>query len=320
VIERLAKELEVAARARLASRLAPAGNAPVNVMNKLALDDSIDVAAPVLRHSQRIDARTLVSVARSTGQGHLMALSQRTSLSEEVTDLLVTRGNREVVNSVANNPGARLSNSSFMNLIRRSENDTILAENLGVRRDIPRHLFQQLIAKASEEVKRKLESERPDMADQVTSLVADATGDMHSKFGRASKEHFAAKKAVLALHRYGGLKEKHIFDYAGTRKFEEATIALSLLCSLPVNVVERAITDSKGETLLILAKALRFSWNTTMALLFLGAQGSRISEHNLDRLRKNYEQLKLETARLVLESYQSRRSDTDSAPRRVGQL
>ena len=96
--------------------------------------------------------------------------------------------------------------------------------------------------------------------------------------------------------------------------------ALSLLCSLPVNVVERAVTDSKGETLLILAKALRFSWDTAMALLFLGAQGSRISEQNLDRLRMNFEQFKLETAGRVLESYQMRGSETDAAPRRGGQL
>src|ERR1700720_4492712 len=48
VIGRLADEIEVAARAQLARRLARADNAPINIINKLAFDDSIDVAGPIL--------------------------------------------------------------------------------------------------------------------------------------------------------------------------------------------------------------------------------------------------------------------------------
>ena len=59
MIERLADEIEVAARAQLSKRLAPSDNAPVKVVKKLAFDDSIDVAGPVLRQSERLDTRTL---------------------------------------------------------------------------------------------------------------------------------------------------------------------------------------------------------------------------------------------------------------------
>src|SRR5277367_6280716 len=48
----LASEIEVAARTQLAKRLARVDNAPINVVKKLAFDDSIDVAGPVLRYSQ----------------------------------------------------------------------------------------------------------------------------------------------------------------------------------------------------------------------------------------------------------------------------
>src|SRR6267154_1726518 len=59
VIERLAIELEVVARAQLARRLAHSKNAPINCINKLACDNSIYVAEPILRQSERIDVRTL---------------------------------------------------------------------------------------------------------------------------------------------------------------------------------------------------------------------------------------------------------------------
>ena len=161
VIARLADEIEVAARAELATRLAQINHAPINIIHKLAFDDSIDVAGPVLRNSERLDANTLVANAQTKSQPHLLAISQRKSLEHSVTDVLVTRGNREVVNSVANNAGARFSGSGFLHLIKRAEGDSILAEQLGLRKDIPRHLFQQLIAKASDDVKKRLEQERP---------------------------------------------------------------------------------------------------------------------------------------------------------------
>ena len=52
VIGRLADEIEVAARAQLARRLARFDRAPVNIIHKLAFDDSIDVAGPILQESE----------------------------------------------------------------------------------------------------------------------------------------------------------------------------------------------------------------------------------------------------------------------------
>src|SRR6202453_4592913 len=73
IIGRLAEEIEVAARTRLANKLAPSNNAPIDVIKKLAFDDSIDVAGPVLRQSERLDAKTLVENARCKSQLHLLA-------------------------------------------------------------------------------------------------------------------------------------------------------------------------------------------------------------------------------------------------------
>ena len=77
VIGRLADEIELTARAELAKRLAHTDKAPINVVKKLAFDDSIDVAGPVLRHSERIDTKTLVANARTKSQAHLLAIANR---------------------------------------------------------------------------------------------------------------------------------------------------------------------------------------------------------------------------------------------------
>jgi Uncharacterised protein conserved in bacteria (DUF2336) len=190
------------------------------------------------------------------------------------------------------------------------------------RKDIPRHLFQQLIAKASVDVGKKLATERPDLAGQILSSVTDVTGALHSKFGPASKDNFTAKRIVAREHQYGKLTEKSILEYARSHKVEEATVGLSLLCSLPVDVVERALNESNREMTLILCKALDFSWETTMSLLFLRADDHRILARDLDCLKEQFDRLNTPNSRSVLDFYQSRKraAAEDSKDRRLPQL
>ena len=322
VIGRLSDEIEQAARVKLAKRLAHSDNAPFNVVMILASDNTIDVAGPVLQYSQRLDTMSLVASARTKSQPHLLAISKRCSIPSEVTDELVTRGNREVVRSVASNNGACISDFGFLQMIKRSEADGILAEHLGLRKEIPRHMFQQLIAKASDVVKRKLERERPDLVDAIQTSVTDVTGKLHSKFGPATKGYFAAKRFVTAQHQYGNLNENSILEYARSHKMEEVTVGLSLLCSLPVDVVERTLVHNNSEMTVILAKALGFRWETAMALLFLGAKNHRIPETDLDDMREEFTRLNTETSRGVLKAYQSRKNATavEQDERRLPQL
>ena len=324
VIGRLTDEIEVAARTQLAKRLAEFDRAPVNIIHKLAFDDEIEVAGPVLRESERLEPYALVANACLKSQTHLLAISKRKSIDEQVTDVLVTRGNQEVVNSVVTNNGARFSDFGFLHMIKRAEGDSILAEQLGLRQDVPRQVFQQLIAKASDNVRKRLRYERPDMVEQVQSSVSDVAGALQSKFGPVSRSYFVAKKVVTTQHRQGNLNENSISGYARAHRLEEVTIGLSLLCALPGDVIERALLDRNRETLLILAKALDFAWDTTMALLFLGAKDHRITAHDLKELENEYGHLNVKTSRSILEFYQSRKNaaaagpDVERQPARLG--
>jgi len=320
IIGRLADEIEASARARLSTKLAGSNKAPVNVVRRLASDYSIEVAGPVLRDSTRLDVDTLVSAAQNRSQDHLLAISKRKSIPEAVTDVLVVRGSREVVTSVASNNGAVFSNSGFLHLVRRSEGDSILAESVGLRKDIPRHLFQQLISKASDEVRKKLERERPDMEPHILTAVVDVTGAIHARFGPASKDYFAAKKAVAKLHERGELNEDKVFEFAHSLKFNETAVAMSLLCQLPIDVVERALVDKDREPIMILAKARDFSWATAMALLFLGAPNYRITAGDLERMKTDFLRLNTQTSRKVLATYRSRKEIAAEAFSPMGRL
>lgn len=310
VIGRLADVIEGATRARLAKRLLKASQAPLNIVRKLAFDYNIEVAGPILQHCERLDAKTLINNIRTRGQPHLLAISKRKSIPPAVTDELVTRGSREVLTSVVANSGARFSNLGFLHAIKRSANDSILAEGLGLRKDIPRPMFQQLIAKASADVRRKLAQERPDLSKEIQTSVIEVAGALQSKFGPATEKYFTARKIVSSRHQLGELNENLVFEYARDHKIEETTIGLSLLCSLPVAAVERGLADS--EMTLIMAKANNFEWDTAMALLFLGAKDGRIRESELGGLEEQFSQLNIKTSREVLAFYQSRRQSASA--------
>src|SRR5437879_1207884 len=102
VFQCLIDHIETSAKTLLANRLAPIDTAPPLTIRALAFDDLIEVAAPVLSESERLDDDALIETARNKSQAHLMAISLRKVLSGAVTDVLVLRGNDEVIHSTVN--------------------------------------------------------------------------------------------------------------------------------------------------------------------------------------------------------------------------
>lgn len=306
VMVRLVATIEAKARARLAYRLAPIANAPAAVINLLALDDDIEVAEPVLVQSERIGEDELVATAANKSQRHLAAIARRKFLSEAVTDVLVERGNRDVVRSVATNSGARFSDTGFRMLVKRSTGDDALATEVGRRNDIPRPHFLALLEKASSAVRMRLAAENPLAAAAVEGVVAEVVGGLRSDARNSSRDFAAARAAVERQNRIRPIGEDEIYQYARERKFEETAISLSLLCDTPIDVVERALLDPGAEIVLILAKVAGLSSTTTKAILLLRAADRGMSASDLERALASFNRLQPETARRVLGFFRTR--------------
>jgi uncharacterized protein (DUF2336 family) len=306
VMARLMVKIEAKARARLAQRLAPIANAPTNVMQILAGDDDIDVARPVLTRSERLSEQTLLAAANSKSQEHLHAISQRDALSEAITDILVERGNRDVVHAVVKNRGARFSDAGFRILVRRSHGDDALASEVGLRADIPRPHFLMLLEKASSAVRARLAAENPQAGGAIDGVMAEVIGGMRDDTRNASPAFAAAEAAVERQNRIRRIGENEIYQYARDRKFEETAIALSLLCDTPIDVVERALLDPGAEIVLILAKVAGLSSTTTKAILLLRAADRGMSTEDLERALMSFNRLQQETAQRVLGFFRTR--------------
>ena len=306
VMARLVGAIEAKARAILAQRLAPIANAPSGVVHILAFDDDIEVAQPVLQHSERLQDSALLANANSKSQRHLFAISRRRQLSEAVTDILVQRGDREVVYSVARNAGARFSETGFRTLVTRAASDDELATFVGKRTDIPRRHFLLLLEKASATVRERLTAENPRAGAAIKGVVAEVASGIREGTRRASPDFAAAQAAVEQQHRLRRIGEAEVLQYARERKFEETEIALSILCDTPIDVVERALLDPGAEIVLILAKVAELSATTTKAILLLRSADRGMSAKDLDQALASFNRLQPETARRVLSFFRTR--------------
>ncbi len=306
VFSHLLADLELSARATLADRLSAIPNAPPKVIHTLAFDDAINVAGPVLRHSGLLDNVALVENARTKSQDHLLAISRRHALAETVTDVLVERGNREVALSVVQNAGARLSETGYVRLVKRSEGDDELAQSVGARPEIPRQHFLKLLTTASQAVRIALEAAHPHNAAEVRHVVADVATAIQAKSAAASRDYGAAQALVESMRDQGRLSEANVEAFARGEKFEETAVALALLANLPIGVVERAMVQDREETILIVAKATGLSWPTVKAVLLLCAGKRGMSSQALDECRTVFNKLKRETAQQVVAFQQKR--------------
>jgi len=300
VFQCLIHHIETSAKALLANRLAPIDTAPPGTMRTLAFDDAIEIAGPVLSQSMRLDDQMLIETARSKSQAHLMAISTRKVLSGAVTDVLVLRGNDEVVQSTVNNPGAEFSERGFTRLIHRAEGDDNLATCVGLHPSIPRHLYLKLIAKASAAVRQRLESANPQQAREVPTAVREATRRARSAPSAIAHNTAIAHALVKSLYEDGRLDELQLASFAEAGKFDEVNASVAALANVPVSIAENMMVETRAEGVMILAKVAGLSWSTVRLIINMRDELSGAEPTDLQACKDTYERLRPSTAQQVL--------------------
>lgn len=310
VISRIAEKIETKARAELANRLAPVENAPPATVRRLARDESIDVAGPILTQSARLTDEDLLAIAADSSQERLLAISKRAALSENVSDALVTRGDREVVLSVTRNEGARFSDSGYGKLVDKSIDDEVLAICVGLRKDIPREHFHALISKASEVVLEKLAASNPAAVREVQQVLTGITGQDVAVKPKAGRDRSAAMAQFDIALRSGQSADALVYAFAANGKFDETVAALAALSRTPIELVEHVMNDRRGDNdfTLLLAKAAGLSWSTAMQICILRRGPGGLPPLAIEAARRNFERLQTATAQRVTRFYNERHS------------
>jgi len=307
VLLRLIGHIETRALAELGERLAPVATAPAGVIRHLANHDEIAIAGPVLKDSTRLSSPDLVEIASLKSQDHLLAISERVEIDEMVTDVLVDRGNHMVARKVAVNSGARFSHNGFATLVERAEHDDVLAELAGQRPDMPPQLFAQLLAKATATVKAKLMALlRPEAADELARTLHKVARELQAQC--PGRDYTDALRRMTLVQADGRLDESVVLEAAKAGQFEETVAALALLCSAPVELIERLLQGNRIDALLIPCKAAGLGWPAANAIIRLSPAHGTASDPVFETAKKDFANLSVAAAQRIIRFWQVRSS------------
>ena len=237
VLVRLIARADAQTLAHLSAVLSEIELAPRETVRQLALHDDAPVAAPVLTKSKRLSEEHLIEVANTKSRRHLLAISARTSLNETLTDALIKRGDAAVFNALAQNAGARFSESGYAALVGNAQRDETLMERLGVRLDIPAKLLRELLDMATDAVRaRFLTATRPAMQKKTpTPVAASAVPPERIDYTLAISE-------IVILNRAGKLSDSVVNRFAVKEKYTNVVAALAFMSEVEIDVIEVAAT------------------------------------------------------------------------------
>ena len=302
----LVPHAELAARVELAERMSLIANAPRTLVGQLARENEITIAGPLLRRSPVLDETALIEIARIKGQGHLLAMAERPQLSSELTDVLVHRGDRDVVRRTAGNSGAHFSQSGYSTLIGRAGHDGVLTLKLGQRDDLSGELLKELLAGSIEVIRRRLyEVVKPARQAAIKRAMAEIASAPELVKNR--RDFKPAQRTILALHRDGYLNEGALLGFAKSHRYEEAVAVLSAMSGVRIATLDRLISGDRHDPILIIGKTIGLEWATARALLLLRLGPNRVpAPADIEAARANFARLMPSTAERVVQFWKSR--------------
>jgi uncharacterized protein (DUF2336 family) len=294
----LVEKIEKTALVELGKRFAPVDTAPLKLIRRLAKDEEIAVAAPVLSGSRRLSTADLIEVAQTKSQAHLLAISERPTLESRLTDVLLVRGDEQVVSSLARNAGASFSDVGFGRLVSRAEGNDALAEIVGTRKDLPANCLQDLLRRATDAVLQKLLGMMPpERREEIERIVAK----IGKRFSKNSEHDYSdAERSVAALVASGKLNESALVEFVKLRQKDELVVAVARLCSAPINIIAQLIGGHRNDAVLLPCKAAQISWPTVEFILHDRLLAETARDQIISLARRDYSNLTIATAQRAL--------------------
>jgi len=315
VLDRLIKTIELRALADISARmalaeiseqLAPVAQAPPAIVSRLARNDEIRIAQPILQESSRLSDDDLVEIAQTKSEQHLLAVAGRWWLKEVVTDALLGRRFASVSRRVVNNPGAKVSPGGFVVILAQAEHNPDLAVETGIRADLPSELRLQLLRQATEEVRgRLLERAPPYLFEEIRHAVAAVAAGVERDMSQV-RDFTSAKRHIAKLKDSGDLNEAALLGFARQRKYEETIVALADLAHSRIEVIRSLMQSLRSDGLLVPCRAAGLSWETTAAVMECRYTSGSMGPAELANAKGQFTKMTSENADRLLRFWQVR--------------
>ena len=144
VLDLMCNDTAVLVRRALAVTLRNSPKLPRDIALKLARDVDA-IAVPVLKNSPGITDEDLVEIVLAGAAEKQVAIAQRASLGEGLTEVIALYAAKPAVEACTLNEGATFSDDAFAGLLKRFANDNEIKGALVSRNALPIHVTEKLV-------------------------------------------------------------------------------------------------------------------------------------------------------------------------------
>ncbi len=314
VIQRFSVVIETRARVDLAQKLCGLSKGPRSTLLGLAGDQEVIVARPVLAGWSGLADQDLVRIATERGRDHMLAICERTSVSEMVTDVIVTLGDGVVRHAIAGNLGARFSAVGAAALLDHSRTDDALQDLLGERDDLSPAQMRQLVEIAKQSARRRIAgSLTSGSRDAVASATDRSATSVVADLDRSTPDYGPAMEVVRSITDVRALEEEDLSGFASDGRKAETICALAAISGLSIGGVERVFQERDNDLLIVIGRARGWMWATVRSLLKLRDPAMR-EAHHFRRAEETFGSMPAPTAQRVLHFLRVRETAAKPVP------
>ena len=261
ILGRLLEKAPLDDRIAVANQVAPLERTPRRVALLLANDEFV-VASPVLEQSPALTDADLLKVICTRGDQHRVAIARRPTLTELITDVLIERGNMEVLITLTENQGACISEDGFLGLAGKVTENTALGEALSLRSELPAHIAKRIVAVLSSKARGRLDWLLHRDKEQATQIVRHAVGEMSASREKFRRNRLETKVIVSDLQKGKRRIDPVVDDLVFQGRMVDLAGLLAELVSLPEAHVSNALIREDSTAIAFVCRSLDISETT----------------------------------------------------------
>lgn len=314
IMERIVDLFSRDLRRQVSANLAILPEFPTNIVRKLADDDDVEVARPVLRNALSLSEDDLVRLAERGSLAHLNAIAGRSTLPEKVTDVLIDRGDRAVVHTITANHGARFSSHGMDRLVEKCEEDVDLRELLVERPDLSPRIVESLLPILSESLVEKLAQRGYEVNGAIPADMIAALRQRFMVAMKNRKDNILQVSALIEEIRKGSaVLDDCVRRVAETGRLLDVAAIIATFARLERDHVFQQLYRGQPHTVLILCRSLDLSWPTLDAILGVRAAKQKAPYFSDSAVRRDYEAIDVAVAQRAIRFLRVRQVATSQA-------
>ena len=309
IVGAVAQDLETQVRIELSRKVSESVAPLRRTARRLAMDE-IAVAAPVLEKSKSLTETDILEVIEKRSQDHMMAVTRRPDIGENVSSALVEKGEDRVVVSLLQNATARLDRETYQRVAERAELNPVLhapfVRNANVPLDILNNVYLRVELDLRREIMRKFHGVSP--AELEAALEA-SRNHLSSAYGALPADYAAAKELIARLDKAGNLKPPVLVQLLREERRTAFGVAFAQLVDVEFDLAQRLVDGRDLDALAMLCRGAGFdrSLFVTICIMIAGSEGGIGKTQEYGQI---YEQVPVAAAQRALRFWKVRAKGT----------